>query len=46
VTHCAALERITRVHRDVELTPGDVLDRLLWFDSEGDKHFRPMAATS
>jgi hypothetical protein len=26
-------------HREVRLSPAQVLDRLLWFDSEGSRHF-------
>ncbi len=37
--HRADLEGIAREHRDVELSGAGVLDRLLWFDSEGHKHF-------
>jgi hypothetical protein len=33
------LARIAREHREVALTPAGVLDRLLWFDSEGHTHF-------
>lgn len=32
-----------RGHREVSLGPAQVLDRLLWFDSEGFRHFRPQA---
>jgi len=35
----AALEAIARDHTEVQLTAGGVLDRLLWFDSEGHRHF-------
>jgi hypothetical protein len=38
-THHTELARIAREHRDVELTAAGVLDRLLWFDSEGHTHF-------
>ncbi len=37
--HEAALTEAARAHREVEITPAGVLDRLLWFDSEGHKHF-------
>ena len=30
-------------HREVELVPAQVLDRLLWFDSEGFRHFSKAA---
>jgi hypothetical protein len=33
------LARIARAHSEVELTAAGVLDRLLWFDSEGHTHF-------
>jgi hypothetical protein len=39
IEHHEALARVARDHREVELTPGGVLDRLLWFDSEGHVHF-------
>ncbi len=38
-THEAELARIASEHREVELTAAGVLDRLLWFDSEGHRHF-------
>jgi hypothetical protein len=42
-THDAELARIAREHAEpeqsVELTAAGVLDRLLWFDSEGHTHF-------
>jgi hypothetical protein len=40
--HRAALDSVAREHAvqvGVELTGAGVLDRLLWFDSEGHKHF-------
>jgi hypothetical protein len=37
--HRGALEAIARDHREVALTGAGVLDRLLWFDSEGHAHF-------
>ena len=37
--HASELDRIAREHREVELTAAGVLDRLLWFDSEGHAHF-------
>jgi hypothetical protein len=40
--HRGALEGVAREHREVELTAGGVLDRLLWFDSEGHRHFPPI----
>jgi hypothetical protein len=42
VEHRPRLEAIAREHREVELTAGGVLDRLLWFDSEGHRHFPPI----
>jgi hypothetical protein len=40
VPSCAIeLGRIAREHQEVALTPAGVLDRLLWFDSEGHTHF-------
>jgi hypothetical protein len=41
--HVTGLEAIAREHREVELTGAGVLDRLLWFDSEGHKHFPKIA---
>jgi hypothetical protein len=41
--HGAELDRLAREHREVALTGAGVLDRLLWFDSEGRKHFPPIA---
>ena len=41
--HAAGLEAIARDHREVELTGAGVLDRLLWFDSEGHTHFPKIA---
>jgi hypothetical protein len=43
IDHRGELEAIALVHRVVELTAGGVLDRLLWFDSEGHRHFPPIA---
>jgi hypothetical protein len=40
--HAAALEDQARAHREVELDAAGVLDRLLWFDSEGHAHFPPI----
>ena len=37
--HRGPLEAIAREHREVALTGAGVLDRLLWFDSEGHAHF-------
>ncbi len=37
--HEEDLAAIARAHSEVRLTPGGVLDRLLWFDSEGFRHF-------
>ncbi len=39
MTHATDLARIAGEHREVELTAAGVLDRLLWFDSEGHTHF-------
>jgi hypothetical protein len=39
MTHATDLAQIAREHREVELTAAGVLDRLLWFDSEGHMHF-------
>jgi hypothetical protein len=39
MTNATELARIARGHREVELTAEGVLDRLLWFDSEGHTHF-------
>jgi hypothetical protein len=33
------LAEIARAHREVEITGAGALDRLLWFDSEGHRHF-------
>jgi hypothetical protein len=41
--HRAELEDHARAHREVELGPAGVLDRLLWFDSEGHAHFPRIA---
>ncbi|MGO8999324.1 MAG: hypothetical protein ACLQVI_38860 [Polyangiaceae bacterium] len=35
----AELAEIARAHVEVEITGAGVLDRLLWFDSEGHRHF-------
>jgi hypothetical protein len=40
--HRADLEVLARAHAEVALEPGGVLDRLLWFDSEGHRHFPPV----
>jgi hypothetical protein len=37
--HEAELAQVAREHREVELVGAGVLDRLLWFDSEGHVHF-------
>jgi hypothetical protein len=39
IAHAAELDRIAREHREVELSAACVLDRLLWFDSEGHSYF-------
>ncbi len=39
IAHTTELDRIAREHREVELSGAAVLDRLLWFDSEGHAHF-------
>ncbi|MBX3258085.1 MAG: hypothetical protein KF782_00085 [Labilithrix sp.] len=36
----AALESLARAHVEVPLSPAQVLDRLVWFDSVGYRHFR------
>jgi hypothetical protein len=41
--HHALLAEIARRHAEVRLTGAGVLDRLLWFDSEGHTHFPPLA---
>jgi hypothetical protein len=41
-----ALAEIARAHREVELDAAGVLDRLLWFDSEGHRHFPKIAPTA
>jgi hypothetical protein len=33
------LRALAGLHREVALTPGSVLDRVLWYDSEGARHF-------
>jgi hypothetical protein len=35
----AQLESWAQSHREVPLSPAQVLDRLVWFDSEGHRHF-------
>jgi hypothetical protein len=37
----AELESCASGHTDVSLSPAQALDRLLWFDSEGHRHFPP-----
>ncbi len=39
--HEAELSRIAEAHEPVKLSAAQVLDRLLWFDSEGHRHFAP-----
>ena len=39
LAHGADLAEIARAHREVEITGAGALDRLLWFDSEGHRHF-------
>lgn len=39
VTHEAELEALARAHGPAPLSGPQVLDRLLWFDSEGHRHF-------
>ena len=39
LAHRAELEAVAREHLEVVLTGAGVLDRLLWFDSEGHQHF-------
>jgi hypothetical protein len=45
--HGAELDQLARAHRnergEAELVGSGVLDRLLWFDSEGHVHFPPVA---
>ena len=41
--HAPELTRLAREHTEVELTGAQALDRLLWFDSEGHRHFPPVA---
>jgi len=36
----AQLETWAQAHEEVPLSPAQVLDRLLWFDSEGHRHFK------
>lgn len=45
LAHRDELERLAREHREVELTGAGVLDRVLWFDSEGHRHFPPIEVT-
>ncbi|HEX3771694.1 MAG TPA: hypothetical protein VHV30_12540 [Polyangiaceae bacterium] len=35
----AELARLASLHREVALTPAGVLDRVLWYDSDGVRHF-------
>jgi hypothetical protein len=42
--HREPLEAIAREHGEARLTAGGVLDRLLWFDSEGRTHFAKTSA--
>jgi hypothetical protein len=42
IEHQEELLAIANAHAEVKLTPGGVLDRLLWFDSDGHKHFPPV----
>jgi hypothetical protein len=37
--HEAVLAAVAGAHTEVRLTPAGVLDRLLWFDSDGHTHF-------
>ena len=39
----AALDEIAVAHTEVKITGAQALDRLLWFDSEGFKHFEGAA---
>ncbi len=41
--HEAELTAMARAHAEVPLVGAGVLDRLLWFDSEGHRHFPPIA---
>jgi hypothetical protein len=38
-THAEAFDAIAASHEEVTLEGAQVLDRLLWFDSEGHRHF-------
>lgn len=38
-TNASTLDAAARAHTEVELTGPQVLDRVLWFDSEGHRHF-------
>ena len=39
IANRAELEAIAREHLEVRLSAGGVLDRLLWFDTDGHRHF-------
>jgi hypothetical protein len=41
--HAPELASLARQHTEVALTGAQALDRLLWFDSEGHRHFPPVA---
>ena len=43
--HRSGLAEIARAHPVVSLEPAQVLDRILWFDSEGYRHFPALAAS-
>ena len=45
MAHEPELAAIAREHREVDLTAAGVLDRLLWFDSEGYTHFPKIEST-
>lgn len=42
VTHAAELDALASTHATAPLSGPQVLDRLLWFDSEGHRHFPPV----
>ena len=44
--HADALNAVARAHTEVELVGAQVLDRLLWFDSEGHTHLPPIVPTT
>ena len=40
-SHHAALQAIASAHKEVPLEAAQALDRMLWFDSDGHRHFPP-----